>query len=206
MKKSLFIALLFSTLFVYSCNHKANEPGIVDTAAISFDTSYNIDIKDFKMRDPFVFVDTIGKSYYIHANSGDNQTLTVYQSKDLKTTVEAPILLFRASSAPWVGDITAKGVTGKVTDAPFIYRMSGAELVMIWSSFSKTTKKYAIGVAHSSSGSITGPWVQEPTAINNDDGGHAMVFRNLDGQLKISYHSPNTYPNFVSINNFTTNN
>lgn len=315
MKKILFVTLLFSSLLVYSCNPKdgTNDPVTNDTIPVTpVDLSYNINIKDLIMRDPFVFADKTSKKYYIHTNSGDNKTFTVYESKDLekwkklgfsfvapqdfwgkqdfwapdmflydgkyyitatfsdtgikrgcsvlvsdqpqgpytpltnepvtpkdwgcldatifidngepyllyshewletidgeiyiqklskdlKTTVGDPILLFRASSAPWVGDITVSGITGKVTDAPFLYRISDKELIMIWSSFSKATGKYSIGAAHSTTGLITGPWVQDSNSLNDDDGGHAMIFKNLEGQLKIAYHSPNNYPNYVSI-------
>lgn len=312
MRKFIYIILVISSAFSCACNSKEDDTDKPNIDTIKIDASYNIDIKDFLMRDPFVFVDTIGKSYYIQASSGDNQTLKVYQSKDLKkwknlgksfiapsdfwgkqdfwapdmfqykgkyyisatfsatgikrgcsflvsdfpqgpyepltnklitpagwtcldgtlyidngqpyllfcrewlevidgrvylqklsndlkTTVGDPILLFNASSAPWVGDISAQDVTGKVTDAPFIYRISNTELIMFWSSFAKNTGKYSIGVARSTTGLVTGPWVQDLTPLNNDDGGHAMVFKTLDGKLKISYHSPNTYPNYVSI-------
>ena len=80
-------------------------------------------------------------------------------AKDLKTTEGDPYLLFKASEAPWVGSITSSGVTGNVTDAPFIYRLDDGKLIMLWSS---------------------------------DDGGHAMVFKDLKGRLMISYHAPNS--------------
>lgn len=58
-------------------------------------------------------------------------------AKDLKTTEGDPYLLFKASEAPWVGSITSSGVTGNVTDAPFIYRLDDGKLIMLWSSFPK---------------------------------------------------------------------
>ena len=122
-------------------------------------------------------------------------------SDDLLSTVGEPKLLFKASSAPWVGDIKddTGSITGKVTDAPFIYRVSPTELYMIWSSFSRATGKYSIGLARSENGSIFGPWKQENAPLNDDDGGHAMIFKDLKGNLKISYHAPNSYPNYVKI-------
>ena len=113
-------------------------------------------------------------------------------AKDLKTTEGDPYLLFKASEAPWVGSITSSGVTGNVTDAPFIYRLDDGKLIMLWSSFRKTDGKYAIGQAVSASGDVLGPWVQEPETLNSDDGGHAMVFKDLKGRLMISYHAPNS--------------
>lgn len=113
-------------------------------------------------------------------------------SKDLKTAEGDPHLLFKASEAPWVGSITSAGVTGSVTDAPFIYRLDDGKLIMLWSSFRKKDGKYAIGQAISESGNVLGPWVQEAETLNNDDGGHAMVFKDFKGRLMISYHAPNS--------------
>ncbi len=59
---------------------------------------------------------------------------------------------------------------------------------MIWSSFTKAGK-YAIGVARSESGELSGPWKHDPEPLNTDDGGHAMLFRDFSGQLRISYHA-----------------
>ena len=68
-------------------------------------------------------------------------------AKDLKTTEGDPHLLFKASEAPWAGTITSSGVTGYVTDAPFIHRLDDGKLIMLWSSFRKQDGKYAIGQA-----------------------------------------------------------
>lgn len=83
-------------------------------------------------------------------------------AKDLKTTEGDPYLLFKASEAPWVGSITSSGVTGKVTDAPFIYRLDDGKLIMLWSSFRKTDGKYAIGQAVSASGDVLGLGCRSP--------------------------------------------
>ncbi len=122
----------------------------------------------------------------------DGEVYAQRLSKDLKTAEGEPSLLFKASEAPWVGPITSSGVTGKVTDAPFIYRLDDGKLIMLWSSFRKKDGKYAIGQAISESGNVLGPWTQEPETLNSDDGGHAMVFKDLKGRLMISYHAPNS--------------
>lgn len=312
MKLHLIIGLFFCSFFVHACSStNSPTPDSTDTTSTSIDPSYNLNIKDIIMRDPFVYVDTVSRRYYIPANSGDNQSLIMYESKDLKqwkllgksfiasqsfwgktdfwapdmfeynekfymiatfsatgyhrgcsilvsdspqgpysplinqpitptnwgcldgtlvidnnepyllychewvetidgqvciqklssdltNTIGDPVILFNASTAKWVGDISSGSVTGKVTDAPFIYRVSDKELYMIWSSFSKYGK-YSIGLARSSSGSIFGPWVQDSVPLNDDDGGHAMFFRDLNGNLKISYHAPNEYPTHICI-------
>ncbi|MBO9620187.1 MAG: family 43 glycosylhydrolase, partial [Niabella sp.] len=105
-------------------------------------------------------------------------------------------------AAPWTKSIYSKELNkeGIVTDAPFIYRMKNDELALLWSSFDKTGK-YAMGAAYARSGKVTGPWVQSATTLNDDDGGHGMLFHTRKGQLKISYHSPNQKGAHLTIKN-----
>jgi hypothetical protein len=55
-----------------------------------------------------------------------------------------------------------------------------------------------VAVAKSSNGRLDGEWSHEPDPLyskfmtNGYDGGHAMVFKDADGQTFISFHSPNT--------------
>ncbi|MFT3904218.1 MAG: glycoside hydrolase family 43 protein [Niabella sp.] len=112
-------------------------------------------------------------------------------ASDLKAAMGDPILLLNASAAQWTAPITSGNITGYVTDAPYLYKTDGGKLQMLWSSFDKNGK-YAIGVAESESGTIEGPWKHLPAQLNNDDGGHAMIFKGFDGQKYISYHAPNS--------------
>ena len=59
---------------------------------------------------------------------------------------------------------------------------------MLWSSFSPY---YTIGQAISKNGNVLGPWEQDPKPIFTHDGGHQMVFKDLHGNLKLSFHTPN---------------
>lgn len=129
---------------------------------------------------------------------GDGEIYAQQLSDDLKATVGDPIYLFKASDAPWTnGWKDENGRDCYVTDAPFIHRMDDGKLVMLWSSNGKNGK-YCIGAAYSESGSVSGPWVHETDALNNDDGGHAMIFKDFEGNWKISYHSPNSNMEMVS--------
>jgi len=118
----------------------------------------------------------------------DGEIVAQQLSKDLKTTVGEPIILFRASQAPWTPDYKEDG--NYVTDAPVINKMPDGKLVMTWSSFGRDGK-YNIGVCYSENG-IRGPWVHGEEGLVNNDGGHAMLFRDFGGNMKISYHSPNS--------------
>ena len=61
---------------------------------------------------------------------------------------------------------------------------------MIWSSFLEG--KYAIGIAESTTGKVTGPWRQQEEPLFRQHGGHGMLFRSFDGRLLITFHGPNS--------------
>lgn len=161
---------------------------------------------DWMCLDASLFVDHKNQPWLIFCHewleATDGGIYAVALSEDLTSVKREPVLLFTASSAPWVGSITAHHVTGYVTDAPYIHRLDDGTLIMLWSSFDKQGM-YAIGQAYSTSGEITGPWLHEPMPLNSDDGGHAMLFKDLNGKLKIAYHAPNSKNWRVSIKGVT---
>lgn len=106
---------------------------------------------------------------------------------DLSATVGEPKRLFNGTDGPWTRKNESFGCT--VTDGPFLYRSKSGKLFMLWSSFS--TGGYTTGIAISDSGKLAGPWRQQAEPIYAADGGHAMLFNRLDGQLMMVLHSPN---------------
>lgn len=114
-------------------------------------------------------------------------------STDLKCLINEPITMFHASEAPWSTPNTGDMVVGErsdyVTDGPYLYHAADGALRMIWSSFSKVG--YAIGVAESESGLVTGPWKQQDEPLVNI-GGHGMIFDDFSGKTYLALHSPNT--------------
>ena len=146
--------------------------------------------------DATLYVDDEGSVWLLYSHEWieilDGQVVAQRLSSDLKEFAGGPIVLFSASEAPWVGPIRYnESITGNVTDAPFIYKSPvTGKMFMLWSSFDKNGK-YSIGLAESSNGKVDGKWTQYPNPLNNDDGGHAMIFEDLDGVLQISYHAPN---------------
>lgn len=75
-----------------------------------------------------------------------------------------------------------------VTDGPFLFRGKNDRLYMIWST--SVNCQYYQCIAVSDNGDIDGNWLQlDP--IFTDDGGHGMVFRSLEGELKLTLHCPN---------------
>ncbi len=116
---------------------------------------------------------------------GDGQICAVPLSEDLERSAGDPVILFRASDAPWTGP-------SGVTDGPFLHRLPGGRLLMLWSGFTPSGA-YAIGTAYSVSGEITGPWKQEREPLYALDGGHAMLFTAFSGQLMMACHCPNDH-------------
>lgn len=109
---------------------------------------------------------------------------------DLSATDGEPVRLFNGSDAPWAKKSDQYGCT--ITDGPYLYRTKTGKLVMVWSSGSATG--YTVGLAISESGRIAGPWRQQAEPVFRADGGHAMLFKRLDGQLMMILHQPNKTP------------
>lgn len=102
-----------------------------------------------------------------------------------------PLTLFAGNDASWARPINDDGAF--VTDGPFLYRTSNGTLLMIWSGFGEGG--YTVGLARSTTGSVRGPWVQLDHPLYPADGGHGMIFRTIEGELKLALHSPNDTPN-----------
>ena len=119
----------------------------------------------------------------------DGQICAVPLSQDLGEAIGEPKILFRASDAPWVGPI-AKG--GGVTDGPFLHRLPGGKLIMLWSSF-VADGGYAMSYAISRFGDIQGPWEQRNEPLYAMDGAHSMLFYAFSGQLMMACHCPNEH-------------
>lgn len=112
--------------------------------------------------------------------------------EDLSGPEGVPRPLFHASEARWVRPFGKPGETdyGLVTDGPFLFRTNTGRLLMIWSSFGE--QQYAVGLAVSTSGTLSGPWQQIDKPVYATDGGHGMLFRTFDGQLMLCLHQPNS--------------
>ena len=107
---------------------------------------------------------------------------------DLSGSVGKGELLFRASDSPWSRELVdGKEAPNRVTDGPWLFRTGSGRLGMLWTSW--VYDVYTQGVAYSESGTLQGPWVQEPRPITPPNYGHGMLFRTFDGQWMLSAHS-----------------
>jgi len=143
--------------------------------------------------DGTLYVDKKGDPWMVFCHEWlqvcDGQICAIRLTEDLGESIGDPIILFRASDAPWTGSI---GEGGGVTDGPYLHRLPGGKLIMLWSSFVKGSA-YAMSYATSLSGEITGPWVQQSDVLYDMDGAHSMLFRTFSGQLMMSCHCPNDH-------------
>ncbi|MBQ0022696.1 MAG: family 43 glycosylhydrolase [Prevotellaceae bacterium] len=139
------------------------------------------------------WVDTDGKPYMVYCwewLQNWNGTIEKIELKpDLSGSVGRGKLLFRASDSPWSREKDAKGniVPNKVTDGPFLFNTGTGRLGMLWTSWIYDV--YTQGVAYSASGTLDGPWIQEPDPITPPNYGHGMIFKSFDGRLLLSCHS-----------------
>lgn len=144
---------------------------------------------DWECLDGTLYVDEEGTPYMIFCHEWlqvkDGEMCAVKLSDDLKTAVGEPILLFHASDPVWAD----KTQDRFVTDGPFIYRTEKGSSVMIWSSF--CDGEYCEALAYSESGTVMGPWVHDERLLFEKDGGHGMIFTDLNGLLKLVLHQPN---------------
>ncbi len=108
---------------------------------------------------------------------------------DLSGSIGEGKLLFRASDSPWSREKDENGndIPNKVTDGPFLFQTKTGNLGMLWTSW--IYDKYVQGVVYSESGTLDGPWIQEPEPITPDNFGHGMLFKSFDGKDLMALHS-----------------
>ena len=133
-----------------------------------------------------------GKQYmvfcgeWLHNQNGTMEAIEL--SQDLSHSIGEPTLLFRASDSPWSREKRNGEITfNRVTDGPWLFKTDTGKLGMIWTSW--VFGDYTMGVAYSESGSIFGPWIQEPEPITPPNYGHGMIFKDLNGRDILSAHS-----------------
>lgn len=150
--------------------------------------------REWECLDGTLYVDAHGDPWMVFCHEwvqvGDGEMCVMRLSTDLSRAASEPMLLFRASKAPWVRPIDNAG--NYVTDGPFLHHTRNGELLLLWSSFGDDG--YAIGVARSRTGDITGPYTHDPAPLYGKDGGHGMLFHTFTGDLYLTIHTPNTTP------------
>ena len=161
--------------------------------------------RDWECLDGTLHLDEANRPWMVFCHewvqAGDGSVCALPLTGDLRAAAGAPTVLFHASEASWCKRMHhSSGMTGFVTDGPFLWRLADGSLVCLWASFSEGG--YTQAQARSESGGIAGPWRQvEPLFRQN--GGHGMVFRRLNSELYLALHSPNEHlkerPRFIPV-------
>jgi hypothetical protein len=102
---------------------------------------------------------------------------------DLSAAAGEPVTLFKASHGAHVNPDCM------VTDGPFLEKTPDGGLAMLWSSI-LDNEAYCVFRAVSQSGKLAGPWKRHDLIVDSD-GGHAMLFTDLQGKRRIALHTPN---------------
>lgn len=147
--------------------------------------------EDWMCLDGTLVVDD-GKPYIVFCHEWvqvkDGEVWALELTDDLKEAKGEPIYLFKASEPVWV-DKTRETF---VTDGPFAYRTEGGKLMLIWSSF--YNHEYCQAMIYSDNGHIDGNWIHDDRLLFEKNGGHGMIFRTKENELKLILHSPNENP------------
>ncbi len=189
---------MFATYFSSATNHRGVTILKADTPEGPFVeiTNGHITPHDRDAIDGTFYIDRDGRPWMIYVQEWTctddkiGRMAAARLSDDLTHFVTEPVELFRADAPAW-SDLN-------VTDGCFMYDMANGDLAMIWSNFaSNGYEGYCVGVAHSNNGYPDGKWTQEEAPLfsnritGNHDGGHGMIFRDLNGNLFLCVHSPN---------------
>ncbi len=158
----------------------------------------------FDTLDGTLYVDPSGQPYLVFANEWlqklDGTIDALPLSHDLSTATGAPVFMWKSSDAPWYQDpsygglytsvtddkqLSAKQLTGYVTDGPELYTTPNGSLVSLWATYRDDT--YIETQAISRTGNIAGPWEQLPPLVWGDKG-HGMVFTDFSGSMHMVMH------------------
>lgn len=118
-------------------------------------------------------------------------------TNDLRSSMGATKLLFRATSAPWAENLRKHGFgfEGYMAAAPWIYRGDDGSLRMLWTS--RSSNGFSVGEARAPSGKIEGPWTQPPTPLFSGSGGRWMCFQTFENKTKFASHGPAEHPRLI---------
>ena len=187
---------MFTTYFNPITNHRGCTIMKADSPEGPFAeiTGGHITPADWDAIDGTLYVDPEGQPWMVFVHewtcmpNGIGSFAAAKLSEDFTHFISEPMELFKANEPSWA-------VSG-VTDGCWMYTTAEGELLMVWSNFD--AHGYTVAVAKSSNGRLDGEWIHEEKLLYSKymtgeyDGGHGMIFTDVDGQMYLSFHSPNS--------------
>lgn len=137
------------------------------------------------------------KPYLIFSNEwintvkkdGDGSLFVAELREDLTALVSEPKKIVSGKGCGFASECTySDGVKGYIAEGPFAVEENG-KIALYWSTIAKDGYCVAKSVAED----IFGEYRFEKMVFSGD-GGHAMVFDDLTGERKITFHQPNASP------------
>ena len=128
------------------------------------------------------------EDYYI------GQICIAQLSSDLVSIVGTPKVLFNSNEVPISRETPHRfnyqgnPIVRYGSDAPFVLKLSDGTLFLTWSPY--LHNNYVVLSAVSESSSVLGPWKHTDKALFDENGGHAMFFRNKENELCMCIHAP----------------
>lgn len=159
--------------------------------------------EEWECLDGTLYINKDGKPYIVfcheHTQIIDGTMCYAPLSDDLRELAGEAVTMFKASEPYWA-DKSKNEKEHRITDGPFMYRTKTGELLMIWSTYIKG--KYAECLVRFKNGEI-GMDFEHLEPLVDSDGGHGMLFKDLDDNLILTYHTPNLslfeHPHFVGV-------
>lgn len=187
-------------MFTTYCSTKNGHRGCVifksdkPEGPFSFHSDGHVTPADWDCIDGTLYIDREGKPWMVFVHEWTCQPdhvgtfAAARMSEDLTKLISEPIELFRADDPAWA--------KAGVTDGCFMYTTADGRLLMLWSNFE--ADGYCVAIARSDNGKLDGHWSHDENllfskALSGEyDGGHGMLFTDVDGQMYLSIHSPQT--------------
>ena len=184
---------LFATYYSRTTEHRGVSIFRADDPLGPFEeiTDGHVTPHDRDCIDGTLYVDDAGQPYIIYVeewtstDDGIGRMAAASLRSDLTRFISEPRELFRADDPSWK--------PGKVTDGPFVYKSRTGKLLMLWSNI--CPDGYCVAIA--SAKDVTRKWRQHFARLYAKDGrhvydgGHGMLFTDLNGQLTLCIHAPN---------------
>ncbi|MBQ8186295.1 MAG: family 43 glycosylhydrolase [Clostridia bacterium] len=186
---------MFTTYLSGKSNHRGSVIFVSDSPEGPFveHSKGHISPEGWDAIDATFYVDEDGQPWmvFVHewtsTDDGIGRMAAAKLSDDLTECITEPIELFRADDPSWTNH--------RVTDGCWMHKCENGTLLMIWSNFG--AGGYCVGVARSDNGRVDGKWTQDDQLLyckamtEEYDGGHGILFKDTDGQMYLSIHSPN---------------